>query len=393
MLQRQISRSPDLKRLRDNGYDVLIKAGHLVVRSVPYVDSNCDIQYGLLVSELTLAGDVTARPSDHVAMFSGAAPCDRHGNVLSKILNSSERRELGDGLVVHHTFSSKPSVGYADYYDKMTTYIRIISGPAIAIDETVTAMMFPVIEEDDEASVFNYLDTASSRAGINVVSQKLGLRKVAVVGLGGTGSYVLDLVAKTPVHELHLFDGDMFLQHNAFRSPGAPSVEELRAEPHKVAHFAQQYSKMRRNIIPHPYYLDASNAEELHEMDFVFLCIDKGTPKRALVTKLEEFETQFIDVGMGVQEVDGELAGVLRITTSTPSQRSHVAEKNRIPFTDGDGDDYGSNIQIADLNALNAALAVVKWKKLFGFYRDLEEEHFSAYTTDGNHLTNEDQAT
>ncbi|MFC6355756.1 hypothetical protein [Luethyella okanaganae] len=30
-------------------------------------------------------------------------------------------------------------------------------------------------------------------------------------------------------------------------------------------------------------------------------------------------------------------------------------------------------------------------KKLFGFYADLEQEHYSAYTIDGNHLLNEDQ--
>ena len=38
------------------------------------------------------------------------------------------------------------------------------------------------------------------------------------------------------------------------------------------------------------------------------------------------------------------------------------------------------------------ALAVIKWKKLLGFYRDLENEYFSAYTLDGNSIVNEDQA-
>jgi hypothetical protein len=71
--------------------------------------------------------------------------------------------------------------------------------------------------------------------------------------------------------------------------------------------------------------------------------------------------------------------------------RDHVYDKNRIPFTDGgENNDYKSNIQIADLNALNAALAVVKWKKFCGFYADLENENFSAYTIDGNALINED---
>ena len=44
------------------------------------------------------------------------------------------------------------------------------------------------------------------------------------------------------------------------------------------------------------------------------------------------------------------------------------------------------------MNALNAALAVIKWKKLFGFYRDLENEHFSAYTLDGDSIVNENHA-
>ncbi len=41
---------------------------------------------------------------------------------------------------------------------------------------------------------------------------------------------------------------------------------------------------------------------------------------------------------------------------------------------------------------LNAALAVMKWKKLRGFYRDLENEHHSTFTTDGNMLLNEDRS-
>ena len=40
-------------------------------------------------------------------------------------------------------------------------------------------------------------------------------------------------------------------------------------------------------------------------------------------------------------------------------------------------------IQVADLNALNAVLAVIKWKKIRGLprHRDLEREHHCSYTT------------
>jgi hypothetical protein len=204
---------------------------------------------------------------------------------------------------------------------------------------------------------------------------------------------VLDLVAKTHVKEIHLFDGDKFLQHNAFRSPGAPSGDELGEKLYKTAYFERLYSRMRRGIFGHAVYIDAANVDLLRDMSFVFLCLDRSKEKGLIVDKLEEFAISFIDVGMGVYMTGDSLGGILRITSSTPQQREHVRAKNRIPFSDGDrNNEYDRNIQIADLNALNAALAVVKWKKLFRFYQDFENEHYSTYTIDGNKLINEDQA-
>ncbi len=391
MSQRLISRNADLQRLRNEGFDVLLKGSYLVMRGVPYVNSKKEVVRGTLVSELSLAGDATVKPATHVVYFAGEYPCNADGSEIVKIRHQSTVTQLDRELVVHHSFSSKPSDGYRDHYEKLTTYAAIISGPAKGIDQTVTAQTFPVIEVEDDDSVFNYLDTASSRTEITAVTRKLELKKLGIVGVGGTGSYVLDLTAKTPAKEIHLFDGDKFLQHNAFRSPGAPSADELRELPYKVDHFARMYSKMRRGIVAHAFHIDASNVEHLRDMDFVFLCMDKGGAKKLIIGKLEEWGTPFIDVGMGVELTDEALGGIVRVTTSTVEKRKHVKEKGRIPFSDGDGnDEYSRNIQIADLNALNAALAVIRWKKLFGFYRDLEHEHFSTYTIDGNALVNED---
>jgi hypothetical protein len=52
--------------------------------------------------------------------------------------------------------------------------------------------------------------------------------------------------------------------------------------------------------------------------------------------------------------------------------------------------EYSQNIQIADINALNAALAVIKWKKLRGFYTDLGHEHNTTYGIDTNTITNDE---
>ena len=385
-----ISRSADLKRLEDDGFEVEVRSGYLLLKHIPYATENQTVKRGTLVSELTLTGDTTAKPSTHVVMFVGEMPCDREGKPLVQIHNSSRRRELARGLVVNHRFSSKPPEGYRDYYEKMTTYEAIVSGPAQSFDPSATARTFAVVEAREEDSVFRYIDTASSRAGIGAVTEKLEVGAVAIVGLGGTGSYILDLIAKTPVREIHLFDGDKLGQHNAFRSPGAPSIETLKATPQKAAHYRAAYSEMRRNIVAHG-YVDELMVDSLQAMDFVFIAVDKGRARRLVVEKLEEFGVPFIDVGMGVEEVEGSLLGQLRVTASTDRSRDQV--RLTLPISDRDAeDDYSRNIQIADLNALNAALAVIKWKKILGFYTDLEKEHTSLYQIDGNHLVNEDKA-
>jgi len=39
---------------------------------------------------------------------------------------------------------------------------------------------------------------------------------------------------------------------------------------------------------------------------------------------------------------------------------------------------------------LNAALAVIKWKKLYGYFDDVTKEHYCAYTIRSNQLISED---
>lgn len=392
MSQQLISRSPDLKKLRDEGYDIEVRSGFLLVKDVPYVDGHQSIRRGTLVSELTLAGDRTAAPTTHVAMLVGDYPCDENGHPLEKI-RFSGRQKLAQDLIIDHTFSSKPAGGrmYRDYHEKMTTYAAILAMHARAIDQNVTARTFPVFTPDETESVFNYVDTSSSRAGIGSAADKLPRGPVAIVGLGGTGAYLLDLLAKTPLSEIHLFDGDDFLTHNAFRAPGAASVESLVSRPKKVAYWRDIYSNMHRHITAHSYFVDESNVGELRHMDFVFLCIDAGGPKRTVIEALEEFDVSFVDVGLGLELVDGSLRGAARVTASFPGRRAHI--RKRISLADGSGDDpYGTNIQIAELNALNAALAVVKWKKRCGFYLDFENEANSTYVLSSNVIVNDDQS-
>jgi len=324
-------------------------------------------------------------------MFAGEYPCHCDGSPIERIKHAENSTAVSDSVTARYSFSAKPkpSDHYDNYYDKMATYADILSGPAQAIDPSATARTFPVVQEENEQNVFRYVDTASSRAEITAISKKLALAKVAILGLGGTGSYVLDLLAKTPIKELHLYDGDIFLQHNAFRAPGAASGEELSEKMPKVKYYQKIYCKMRFGIFAHQEYISPDNINQLSEMDFVFLCME-GSSKLPIVKKLEEMNLPFIDVGMGVYVANDSLGGVVRTTASINGRRDHVWNKQRIPFSDGPANEYDKNIQIADLNALNAAFAVIKWKKLFGFYIDQEGELYSTYTIGGNDVDNED---
>jgi hypothetical protein len=385
-----ISRSPDLLRLRDEGYEVEIRSGHLLVHSVPYVNAGGLVVRGTLVSDLTLAGDATSRPANHLAWFVGDHPRDRAGREITAIKHGTATYQLATDITAQHAFSNKPAAGYPDYHAKMTRYIEIICAPAQSMQPGVTARTYKPILADEAESVFHYIDSASSRAGIAAVSAKLSHLRIAIVGLGGTGSYLLDLLAKTPVHEIHLYDGDLFLQHNAFRAPSAASLEELHAQPTKVGYLAGLYAKMRRGVVSHEVYIGETNVDELLQFDFIFLSMDSGPVKRLIIQALQAAGRSFIDTGIGVELLPAKLQlwGICRVTTSTAAQHDHVAR--RVSCAENEDDDlYARNIQLAELNALCAVMAVTKWKKLCGFYADDDREHDSTYTTNTNLLTSD----
>ncbi len=391
MSSKLIEANADLRRLREEGYNVDIHAAYLVVRDIPYVNGKREVKYdGVLITSLDLNGELTIRPGDHQIRFAGESPCTSDGSPIEGLRLAQEVVRISEQLSANWHFSSKPQRGhYLDYYEKIKTYSAILSGHAANIDPSATPRTCRVVEPEDDNSPFHYLDTASARADINMVTAKLAVQKIAVVGVGGTGSYVLDLLAKTPIKELHLFDGDKFSSHNAFRAPGAASKEELLKQPLKVDYFKNIYSRLHKGIIAHGQHLDSTNVEELRGMACVFLCIDSGKGKKFVVEKLEEFGIPFIDVGMGLYVNNETLGGILRVSTSTTGTREMA--RTRMSFADDDGaNEYDKNIQIADLNSLNATLAIIRWKKMRGFYFDLKREHFNSYTIGSSMLLNED---
>ena len=217
-----------LQRFVDEQYAITVRDQHLLVHDVPYVAADRTVKRGTLACTFITNADVAQPPDSHQAWFSGEFPCYPDGKEIVALGLDKQVRELFPGFVTNAWFSNKPPNGFADHYTKMTHYIRVISDQARAVEAEVDARTGkdPVIYANDP--VFRYPDSASARGEYLATSERLRLKKLAIIGLGGTGGYVLDQVAKTPVTEVHLFDGDEFLEHNAFRAPGAARASLLR---------------------------------------------------------------------------------------------------------------------------------------------------------------------
>lgn len=238
--------------------------------------------------------------------------------------------------------------------------------------------------------IFKYPDTNSSRANIEILNEKFHNQKIAIIGLGGTGSYLLDFIAKTPVSEVHIYDGDIFQLHNAFRSPGAISADRMKQEEEirKVNYYFETYSRMHRGIIPHAEYISEKNIGQLVNMNFIFISVDKNKVRSFIAKKLISLKVPFIDVGMGINIADSSLLGSIRMTHFSTNKHDHL--NKRIGESEFDENEYATNIQIAELNCLNAILAIIKWKKTIGFYQDLKSEYNSLFFLNTNKLLNED---
>ena len=390
-----IARNPDLKRLQEAGYALRIQDGYLLVEGVPYItNATGSVQEGTLVMLLDLSGDDTVQPADHVAYWTGTFPYRAGGQKLLVFGENEITQLLSDGTAITHMFSAKPTGGrYQDYEHKVKTYVEIIEREARQLSPSATAKKWKVIRETQIDEVFEYMETASARQNTVDISAQLVGEKVAIIGLGGTGSYVLDFVAKTWVREIHLYDDDRFLQHNAFRAPGAPGVEEIEGGPSKVEFHAARYAKLRKGVIGHPVRIDEINIDKLRTYQTIFLCIDGHRIKKAILETCEKAGGVCIDTGMGIYREGDKLGGIVRTTTSEPAQRDHIQEKNRIDMAGGGVGEYERNMQMAELNALNAALAVIKWKKIRGIYQDQIREGDSGYILDGNKIINRDLVT
>ena len=374
MFQQLVSHNDDLRRLVEKGYAVAFDSGYLIIRDIPYLDSNRALQIGAIVTKLDFIDQTHVAQTDHQIFFAGDMPYGLDGSPIRNLGGGSTTLPLTEAskdVVVQRSFSNKPKDAgkFLDFFDKIESYVGIISGPAMEL-YGANPFTFRAVKEVVVDTIFKFHDTLTSRAEILDLSAKFNDDVIAVIGLGGTGSYVLDFLVKTPVREIRAYDSDRYYVHNAFRSPGKLDSNELGNLKAEV--YQSRYENFRNGFSATRKVIDASCADNLRDVTFAFVCVDKGSSRAAIFDLLLSLRIPFIDVGMGLKRKNGFLTGMLRTTYYSPDDGQKIRDMRLAELVDAPQNLYRTNIQISELNALNACLAILRFKQLRGFYF---EEH------------------
>jgi hypothetical protein len=369
VFQKLVSHNDDIRGLVEKGYAVAFDSGYLIIRDIPYLDNLKQLHIGAIVTKLVFVNQERVTQDDHQIFFAGSIPHNLDGTPIPNLGGGPTQLALSEAskdVVVQRSFSNKPQVAgrFQDFFEKIESYVGIISGPAMAL-HGASPYTFRAVKEIVTDSIFKFHDTLTSRAEIVDLSEKFANDVVAVIGVGGTGAYILDFLVKTPVREIRAFDFDMFHVHNAFRSPG--KLEEAELGKTKAEVYRSRYDNFRNGITVEHKFIDASCTDEFEGVTFAFVCVDKGSSRSGIFDLLISKRIPFIDVGMGLQRKEGALNGMLRTTHYPIEHAQKLREKGLAQMADNPDDIYRTNIQISELNALNACVAVVRFKQLRGF--------------------------
>lgn len=363
-----VNHNPFLRDLDETGYLIDFVGGYFVIYGLPYLDSEGGLQHGDWACPLGLTGPVIGPPAHHQAWWRGSRPHDQQGREL-RLGGGPNPVEVTPDLVMSCSFSYKlmdeqgALRAYQSFEEKVQTYIDTITTPAVNAYPQATPLRGIAVKAAAQGSPLRFPDTMSARYHLNDLSALLRGKKVAIVGLGGTGSFILDSVARTHLEQIALFDDDKVHLHTIFRWPGfiPGAIGKL-----KVEALAMHYDQWHAGIVPVAERITADNVIRLRGFDFVFVSVDEGPARLLIVDWLSANNIPFVDCGIGLNRSAVGLSGFVRITGTDRAAFDNNRGTVRLPVENAKADEYRKQAQIPELNALNANMAVIRFKQHFG---------------------------
>jgi len=176
------------------------------------------------------------------------------------------------------------------------------------VGDRVTVMPAPIAHADDAVARQVLAWSAGGQA-------RLAQARVAVVGVGGTGSHVATQLAHLRIGSLLLIDHDHVEPSNLSRILGATPSDVGRAKVDVVGEAVRAiHPTLKVDLVAHS-VLDIDAAAQLAAADLIVCCTD-GHGSRALLTELcAQFLVPVIDLGVEVQprEPEARVGGGVRV--------------------------------------------------------------------------------
>ena len=360
-----------LDRVVQAGLDYTIEGDTLTVGPIPYRLPDGSVGHGQLICHLEREGERLRAPSDHtVGWVADEEPHTKSGEVLEGLIHQHDAQGWPNGITSRCGMSRKRhDGGYSDYGEKMLAYARLIAR------ETGSSWRRESLGSGVVNEGNNMVDqeTGLTRSAIGDMDQLFAREKLAVIGAGGTGGFIVDMIAKCNVASIDIYDDDVVSQHTQLRWPGIVNRGVVEEHKNKAEYLAQIYaSRTNKNIKGHPLRVRRQYLTYFQNMTMVFVAVDRGADRREILTGLTELGVNFIDCGIDLRRQTDGLTASARVVRSAcdddRGKRLELVEKT--PHKDVGEGMYEAAVQTAEINALNATMAVIAWKQGIGFYKD-----------------------
>ena len=135
--------------------------------------------------------------------------------------------------------------------------------------------------------------------------RRLQLMRVAIVGLGGTGSLIAQQLAHLGIADLVLVDRDAVEVSNLNRTVGATPADIGTAKVDVAARMVRGIRPEGRVVAIRQDVVDEGVARQAAESDFIFCCTDSHASRHVLNQLAYQFLVPTIDLGVAINVANG----------------------------------------------------------------------------------------
>ena len=196
------------------GWSIILTAQRITVANVSYRDKNGNIGKCQVCVErgddgMTMRSPDAPNTAAHAARLRrviGGQAYQTNGEPVGNVLWSE-----GDECVI----SIKKDRGeYANVWEALRVYLSCVAQEA-------QSNSCEKHEDGAGLDIFDFPVWAEGADSARTWREKVRGCRIGIVGLGGVGAWILDLMAKIEVEEIRVWDGDNLEGRNFLRAPGA----------------------------------------------------------------------------------------------------------------------------------------------------------------------------